>query len=296
MFKKTFLFTIISFLFILPLFASAQQIISISLNQQTFKPNEEIQAKVSFTNPTQKQLKGQIICNFTNLNRKLPPMPFMEEFDLAPNQKSKIFTFKMNISEWMPEGLWKADVEIRDERNNLVIKSYKEFRVIGTKKPIEADVNICRDKDCSERKIVFIKGETVYIKLNSKITDLEISSTIKTPSGEIKYLTFKNNLASFKSDEIGSFSLWVNLSKEGYLKQKIEKDFAYIEKPAEIPSASICNEDGKCTGQENEQNCPQDCLKKKSNVILVLLVVIVILTVLGFVGWRRLKRKNKKRR
>ena len=292
MLKKTFLFTIIFFLFILPLFASAQQPINISLNQQTFKPNEEIQAKVSFTNPIPKQLKGQIICNFADLNRKLPPMPFMEEFDLAPNQKSKIFTFKMDISEWMPEGLWKADVEVMDERNNLIIKSQKEFRVIGTKKTIESNVNIYSDKNCSERKVVFIKGETVYIKLDSSIADLGISSTIKTPSGEIKDLAFENNLANFKSDEIGSFSLWVNLSKEGYLKQKIEKDFAYIEKAAEIPSASICNEDGKCAGQENEQNCPQDCLKKKSNVILVLLVVIVILAVLGFVGWRKMRIKK----
>jgi len=295
--KKTFPFIIIFFLFVLPLFSSAAQIVSISLDRQILKPNEKIEASVSFTNPTQNQLKGQLICNFTDLNRKFPPMPSVEEFDLAPGQKSKAFNFEMTVGKLMPEGLWRVEVEVRDENNNLITESYKEFKVIGTKKPIEANVNICADRSCSERKAVFVENETAYIKLDSPLTDLDISSTIKDPSGKIENIIFENNLAvySLKNADEGSYSLWINLSKEGYLNQKIERNFAVLNAPAEIQSVSICNADGKCEGEENKQNCPQDCLSgtKNKNSKFYIFVVAVLLIIGAGVMMFIIKKKKK---
>jgi len=257
--KKTFAFATSLVLLALPFLSASAQSINIELNQQIFKPGEKIEAKVSFTNPTEKQLKGQLTLSFTSLNPDFVPTPLVEEFDLKAKERSKTFVFDMTVDEWMPEGAWQAYAEVRNEEQKLLAKAYKGFAVRGTKKAIKAGVSICSSEDCSERKAVFTKGETVYVKVNSDIAGLEISSTVKTPSGEIESLSFENNLASFKSEETGSFSLWINFAKEGYSDQKIEKDFAYIEKAVKIPSSSICNQDGKCTGKENSQNCPQDC-------------------------------------
>lgn len=297
MFKKSIFFTMFFILLILPLFINAStQTINITLNQQTVKPGEKIEAKVFFTNPTQERLKGQVICNFAALNPGLPPMPFLEQFDLAPKAKSKTFVFEMGVNDWMPEGLYRAEVEIRDERENLITKGYKEFRVIGTKKFIQADIVICSDKDYSERKVVFIKGETAYLKLDTFVQDLDIDTTLKIPSGEIKKITFENNLASYslKDAAEGSYSLWVNLSKKGYLNQKIEKDFAVLNKPAEISSASICNADGKCADEENKQNCPQDCLPraKKAPIEGGLELYLLIIIAAGIIIFVLKKRKN----
>ncbi len=290
MFKKTIFLAIFSVLLILPLSNANAQSINISLNQQTFKSGEKIETKVSFTNPTQQQLKGQLICSFDPLNPDplFAPMPFMEEFNLAPREKSKTFTFEMAISNWMPEGLWKAEVEIRDERDNLITKNYKELVVTGTKKSIEANVAVCANKDCNERKVVFIKGETVYLKLDTLIQDLNIDATIKIPSGKIEKITFENNLASYslKDADEGAYSLWVNLSKDGYRNQKITKDFAVLNKPAEILSASVCNSDGKCENGENIQNCPQDCLprpKTEENRISPIILIGSVITVIAII-------------
>jgi len=298
MFKKSIFLAIFSILLTLPLFNASAQTIDIILNQQTFKPGETIEAKVSFTNPTQQQLKGYLMCNFAALNPGLPPAPFQEEFNLAPKEKSKTFAFEMSVGEWMPEGLWKAEVEIKDERENLVAKSYKEFAVTGTKKFIQADATVCVDKDCNERKTVFIKGETVYLKLNTLIQDLNIDATLKIPGGKIEKIIFENNFASYslKDADEGSYSLWVNISKDGYQNQKITKDFAVLNKPAEIPSASICNADGKCAGKEDKQNCPQDCLPKttKDSNLYIFTIAALLVAATGIIIFilKRKKRGN----
>ena len=160
------------------------------------------------------------------------------------------------------------------------------------------NVVLCSDKSCSERKVVFTDGETVYIKIDSGIPVLDIWATIKTPDNEIKNLFFENNSAVFQSNKIGNFSLWVNLviniPEEGYQEIKIEKDFSYIEKSAGTSPVSICNINGKCEGEENEQNCPQDCppVAEDKNIKLYILAIVILLIVgiAGFVIYRKKKR------
>ncbi len=164
---------------------------------------------------------------------------------------------------------------------------------IGVEKFVNVDVAVCADKNCSQKSKSFTQGETVYFKINNHI-NLDISSTIKTPSGEIEYLTFEDNLAVFQSGEIGRFSLWINFSERGYKKQKIEKDFVYIERTDETSPAFICG-DGKCEGEENEQNCPQDCLPAKNTKFYILAAAILLaIGIAGFILYRRrVKTKNK---
>jgi len=166
-----------------------------------------------------------------------------------------------------------------------------DFDCVG--KLIMADVDICADKNCSQRNKVFNKDELIYLKLNFIPADLDISSTIKNPDGEIKYLVFENNLATFQSSKVGTFSLWVNFLEEGGLKSRLEKEFSYIEKTAEIPPVSICNVDGKCEGGENEQNCPQDCSPKVENKFFIYALVIAALIVAGIAALIIYKREKK---
>ncbi|MCK5333965.1 MAG: hypothetical protein KAJ24_05605, partial [Candidatus Aenigmarchaeota archaeon] len=214
--KKRFFIAFISFLLALPLATVNAQAIDISLNGQTFMPGDEVQANVFFTNPTNQQLKGSIICDFVSLSPGLPPMPFREEFDLGPNEKSRIFTFRMDIGVWMPEGLYKAEIEVRDEKETLITKSYEEFRVLGTLKSLDVALDTCNDKDCSQRKVVFVKGETVYFKLEGSVLDYGLFAVLTAPDNEVVYPIFEDSIASFKADEAGSFSLVIDLSKEGY--------------------------------------------------------------------------------
>lgn len=242
----------------LPAYANAQMI-DISLNQQEFKPGNEVKALVVLSNPTNQQLKGYLIVNFASFNQDLPPAPFRESFDLAPGAKSKAFPFAMIIGDTMPDGLYRVDAELRDEKETLITQSYKEFKVTGTKKTIRADANICADEMCSERKAVFIAGETIYLKIDTLIQDIVIDATIKTPKGTVKKVAFADNLASIKADEEGIYSAEYVISKKEYENLSITNEFTVLGAPADIKSASECDGNGICENNENTRTCPQDC-------------------------------------
>ena len=305
MLKKILFLTIISVLFIIPLSSiDATEPIVITLNQQEFKPGNEIEAKVVFTNNYSKQLKGRLFCNFADLNQKLPPMPYVEEINLAQGQKSKTFIFTMTIGETMPEGIWQAEVEIRDENNNLIVKNYKQFLVTGTKKEINADLLICVDIDCKDNKAVFIKGETVYLKLNTSLIDLQINAGIQDSQTQNQQaVIFNNNVAQVKAEQQASYIINLILNKDGYSEQNIQKNFAVINAPAKIKSASICNADGKCVTPETAQNCPQDCLKSEQavdkinainiKIIIAIIAIAIIIAIMTAAYWFLMRKSSK---
>ena len=105
-----------------------------------------------------------------------------------------------------------------------------------------------------------------------------------------------------KAEQIGNYELEVIAEKDGY-KTVTKKDmFGVIGEQVEIKSASICNADGKCSNQENEQNCPQDCVKieqtvNKINVINIKIIVavgaiIIIIAIMIAVYWFLVKKKK----
>ena len=157
---------------------------------------------------------------------------------------------------------------------------------------IYIDVAVCADKDCFQKNKLFTQGETVYLKINNH-TNLDVTATIKNSDGEIKHLTFENNLATFKSDKVGTFSLLVDFSEDGKLKSRAKKLFFYTEKSAETPSVLICNADGKCEGEENAQNCPQDCAKAQTDskqipetqkITFVAQIIIIIVAIISIIA------------
>ncbi|MBU4245426.1 MAG: hypothetical protein ABIF85_04755 [Nanoarchaeota archaeon] len=258
MFKKRLMILCLLILLALPAYANAQMI-DIALNQQEFKPDDEVRAMIVLFNPTNQQLKGDLIVTFASFNPDLPPAPFREVFDLAPGAKSNAFSFAMIIGDTMPDGLYRVDVELRDEKENIITQNYKEFKVMGTKKTIRADANICADEKCSERKVVFIAGETIYLKIDTLVQDIAIDATIKTPKGTVERVAFANNLASFKADEQGMHSVSYLISKKEYENLSITNEFSVLDAPANIMSVSDCNGNGICENNENIKTCPQDC-------------------------------------
>jgi hypothetical protein len=84
--------------------------------------------------------------------------------------------------------------------------------------------------------------------------------------------------------------------------------FGVIEEEPDIPYAGVCNADGICSGEEDYQNCPQDCLPPEAvagppselpagglaeladyTYIIIAAVVIVAAAAVIIVLWRRRK-------
>ncbi|MBA3047915.1 hypothetical protein KKC83_05100 [Patescibacteria group bacterium] len=276
MFKKILFLTIISTLLIAPWLAinGAEQA-GIILNQQEFKPGDEARAKIVFVNNFSEQFTGRLFCDFTSLIHRLPPMPYVEEIDLAPGQ-SKTMDCSMAIAETMPEGVWRVEATVKDRSDNIISGSYKEFLVAGTKKEINADLLVCADVNCENNKAVFIAGETVYLKINSGITDMRINAqTQNSKTKDKQAIDFINNIAQIKSEQEGSFIINLTLNKSGYSEQAIQKNFAVIGAPAKIKSASVCSADGVCVSPETVQNCPQDCVQAKAKIISAKIIIFI---------------------
>lgn len=296
MLKK--LFFILLLMFFIPLiFVQAARyapLMSISLNKEQFKPGDEIKVDIIFTNNFSQQIKGILTCGFVSYDNTLPPMPKMLEINLAPGEKIN-FDCSMMAGETMPDGLYKAMAEARDENNNLIAENTKEFSITGAKKEIKADLLVCKNENCDTNQAVFSRGETVHLKLITNILDLEIKSSMEdNKTKEKSDLIFKNNKARITAAKEGSYMVNLILNKNGYSEQIMQKDFAVISEPAKINSESQCDTNGKCSGQENEQNCPQDCVKvkKSADKTVILIVAIAIITAIMIVAYYFLIRKK----
>jgi len=74
----------------------------------------------------------------------------------------------------------------------------------------------------------------------------------------------------------------------------VKEQFGVIEKEADIPHVSVCNANGVCDDQENEQNCPQDCEKPGFDwtyvvylVVIIVIVAIVLIIIIKLASSRK---------
>lgn len=287
--KKILIF--ILFLFLPLFFVKAADPLQISLNKERFSSGDNIILKTEFINLYNTRIKGILSCGLLSPDPEFPPMPSMMEIDLEPGEKTETLECEMTFSDGMPEGIYKGWAEVIDENKTTVIKKEKEFIVEGLKKQIKAELLLCGDSECSKRKVVFVKGEKIYVKLNASVYDPIIKSDI---DGE--EIFFDNNTAIISAEEEGSFVINISLKKEGFNEEILSKDFAVINSPAKIESSSVCKVDAKCSGDETLQNCPQDCTFLGPSVFdlknIFLFVVLVIAFGLIFWGYRIIKKND----
>ena len=131
--------------------------------------------------------------------------------------------------------------------------------------------------DVNYDKNLLIKGEEIYLNYSSDVPDRLVISTLTYPDGKTESI----NLPTFlKLNYIGIYELEIIVSKEGYETITIEEQFGVIEK---IDQFKFCEVNGVCDGDENSQNCPQDCTEKEfNNLWIIIPLIIIILGVLIF--------------
>ena len=109
------------------------------------------------------------------------------------------------------------------------------IKIQGTDKILNVQVQTCEDIDCRIEKSVFLQNETIYIKINSDVSNLEITGKIKYPNQvEVQDLNFKNSVVQIAADKIGSYEAVIYIKKDSYQNSIRKKDFAVIEELPEI--------------------------------------------------------------
>jgi len=282
--KKLFLLLIFVF------FIAVASAIEINIDMKNeFTLNEEI--SFDYTISSEEDLE---ISYYARVDCTYAPVPEFgkKQAEIKANQTiTEKYTYYL-LNKDIETQTCKAVVAILEPEE--IIKE-KEFLIIGEKGfSFELVFN----------KKIFVLNDEIKIDYESNINpDIEAILIYPDKSREEIHLPVE-----IKALQVGTYEIEVKAEKEGYKTITKKEQIGVIENQVEVKKSSTCEIDGKCSGEENYQNCPQDCeieartlkpgeynLKKiKSGIIfyIILILVIVISIILVAIGVIHYKRKS----
>ena len=218
-------------------------------------------------------------------------MPFIKT--IGPNSPfSGTYTYGI-ISENIESQTCKAVVMITNPQEQGFEKTF----IIETLPGIIFRVLTCKDLSCESESKTFLKNEDIYFSYVSDIFGVNNQATLTYPDKTTEQMTLP---ASIKGSQIGTYELEAIASKQGYKTVTKREQFAVIAKSADIRSVSVCNVDGRCSGEENNQNCPQDCelgegagVEEIGQVIIYLFIILIVFVLAFLIGYLIYKKLEK---
>lgn len=236
----------------LPL-ASAQEL-ELYINKHTFEPGDKINVTANILNPLPQELIFRSIL-FYEGKGDFPPR--LQSFMVNKFEEKTIELYSIEVKDSFPSGKYSVIASLVQNGNVLTSKNLT-FEIINTKPDFEFEILTCRDRDCFNKSKVFVRGEFIYLDYISEISNPKINATLSYPDGSKEQISLP---ISIRPQQIGTYTLNVKVSKEGYRTQSFSVQFTVIEKEPKIEKKLICNENGICEPEngENYGTCPQDC-------------------------------------
>lgn len=202
----------------------------------------------------------------------------------VPVEKEYIYGM---VDDNMKSSRCAASVEIiQPER-----KMFSEEFAISASDKIKLELKICRDQGCNNKAAAFTLGETVYFDYDSPESGLSFSATLTKPAGSEDVVI----PSSFQPDAEGNYRIRVTASKPGYSDVSVEREFIVTETGGSIEQVQTCVPNGRCEGQENYNNCPQDCMQPmmkfgyEEMVGLISVGVIIVVIIFVIVMFMRMR-------
>lgn len=235
---------------------SGIDILEISSDKNIYNPNEEI--KINFKIMNNENLEKNVKISYeiysesgyiSELNEKI--------INLKENEEKEI-DFSMEVLETVPSEKYFAKVKIINSEGD--IEKTTEFYVENTLKEFDIDLLVCEDIDCEYENKIFILNEKIYLDYETK-DPINTDFILIYPDDSYHEISLPY---SFIPNETGAYRLIINYSKSGYLDYYNEWEFVVTEDYF-INMTEVCNLDNLCLLDENEQNCPQDCVNVNIN-------------------------------
>jgi len=177
------------------------------------------------------------------------PIPLLNR-ETADENVSENYTY-LTVDEVLEPQTCNASVSVIEPYSLTEKESFE----IVTDPSFSFELYLCKDQLCEEKSKIFAQGEDIYIRYSSGVSNPEVIASLNCPN-ETKQISIPY---SMEAEQIGSYTVEANASREGYKNASDSVSFAVIERHANITDASECNANGTCDPIENHQTCQQDC-------------------------------------
>jgi len=206
--------------------------IDIILNKNIFTLNDTVKPVISISNHMNQQEVVFVYEQIINLDNKTVAYTEMNPTTivLLPNSIANVSELYFLVTTSTANGLYEVKADV--SQNGLLLNSSnKTFQIQNIPAMLDISIDVCKDENCKSRSMTFIKDENIYLNYESSISNPSVFGTLTLPDKTTQQITLPTNILGI---QLGTYTVKVTASKEGY--NPIEKtiQFGVIEKEAEI--------------------------------------------------------------
>jgi hypothetical protein len=165
--KKIFLTILILSLFCAPQRILAENALSIKTEKYSFKPGETMEVKNAVNNIFGKPFAGRLAVYFEPLDKSRAPIINEYPINFQKDKKNSEFSTKLDIDSDLKGGIWVAASELKDLNGQTAAKASFNFLITGTKKYFSAKIECYKDKEGTEKAVVFLASENIFCRLDA---------------------------------------------------------------------------------------------------------------------------------
>ncbi len=199
--------------------------LSLNTSQEVYRPGDTISAFALITNTKEEPTSLSLEVLLKDLRSKVAPTLVRFSLSLAPRESRTIELFSLVVDQAYYSGPYSIQANLVEGRF-VVRQAEAQFRIEGAPEDLLLDVILSRDPANYERTSVFIKNEKAFLAYSCSVQNPNITARLTFPDGSSREVHLPTNLTV---KQVGSYSLDVWASKDGYRQITAIKQFAVLE-------------------------------------------------------------------
>jgi hypothetical protein len=204
--------------------------LQVESDKAVYRPGDTIVVTAEVRNTRSESVDLAVETTMRDLRGKFPASSLLYRVGLAPNETRRLELFRLLVDERFYSGAYVVSVSLI-EGGFRVYEEEIRFSVEGAPEDMQVEVLLCRDPACTERSLVFVRNEKMYIAYRCSVEEVSITADLTFPDNSSRQLMLPANLTV---KQAGSYTIRVKASAEGYRNVTLTEYFAVLEKEPEL--------------------------------------------------------------